>query len=1051
MYDSAKKDPILLRLNPKTVSTLQNDGINCIEDLFGLSEYDILNIRGIGKKRGRDIMNLLKQLPFNHMDESLSTNPQQDPHAGIDSELSCLLTSYDYRTQAYYDRGLDYFHRNKVQEIKLQDETSQIYEIAVRGTNLYTVTLKLGEKAAAQTHCTCPAFSRSSYGPNNCKHVYAAALALPEQQRLMIFEKAGDENYAYKQLVRRFKAAKSNSAAADNRPLEYFLVQKNKQWDLYPKRIYPFLQASSRYSYSFNNPWNDLAPSNPKDRLIVSYLNQIYSSNGYGYNSNETDKSFGDVLELLRDRPVYIKEDKTRAREIHFNENSFSLMLEINRAGDASSTDNNTSEIDLSLNFVLQNGGIKRNTNEVEVVCLDPCWVFDGAYLMEIKGSDLARKFFLNTPKKSIRVPAAEIESFLQNFYPTLQQAEIPMRIDEELTSQKERKPVPRLYLRENARHLEVQLRIAYDDYEVPWHDQRGAFLLPAQQDKAANGRLLWSVHRDMEQEEHWMDELLESGLENNSEFHTFTPEESSLEWVIDALPKLAEAGYEIYGEQQLKRYARPKKLTSSSFSIKSNEQWFELEGEMTFGDVTINMNDIRSVLVRDQLFIQLQDGSTGKLTENWLGRIKKLMHLMSNEQQNRLPKMAAPAIEEIGEAADEYTPDYNFEDYAGRLREFENIEQIDAPKKFKGELRSYQLAGLSWMYFLHQYDFGGILADDMGLGKTVQVLALMQKIYEESGARPNALVVAPRSVLHNWKAEADKFTPEYSVYIHHGADRIGDEEEWPDAPLVITTYGTMRNDIKQLSEKPFDYIILDESHTVRNPSSKTSRAVRKLDGGHRLCLTGTPVQNTTMDLWAQFEFINPGLLGGQKRFRDRWVKPLEENNDHTAEEMLHKMVAPFILRRTKQKVAHDLPPLTSSRVDCSMEATQLQVYEKYRQTYYQIVNKAFDEKGVRDSRFTVLEGLMRLRQICCSPRLIEGESGTSAKLDRFTELAEELIQEGHRALVFSQFVTFLHQIEAEVKARGWQYEYLDRQTRNRQDGWNVFSLILQKTCSLSA
>jgi non-specific serine/threonine protein kinase len=191
-------------------------------------------------------------------------------------------------------------------------------------------------------------------------------------------------------------------------------------------------------------------------------------------------------------------------------------------------------------------------------------------------------------------------------------------------------------------------------------------------------------------------------------------------------LPKLVESGYEIYGEQQLKRYAQPKKLTSSTLNVKSNEQWFELEGEMTFGDTTIDMNDIRSVLVRGKPFVQLQDGSTGELTENWLNRFKKLMHLMPDEQRSRLPKIAAPAIEEIGEAANEYTADFAFEDYADRLREFEDIEPVDAPKVFNGELRPYQRAGLSWMYFLHQYDFGGILADDMGLGKTVQVLALL-------------------------------------------------------------------------------------------------------------------------------------------------------------------------------------------------------------------------------------------------------------------------------------------------------------------------------------
>lgn len=197
--------------------------------------------------------------------------------------------------------------------------------------------------------------------------------------------------------------------------------------------------------------------------------------------------------------------------------------------------------------------------------------------------------------------------------------------------------------------------------------------------------------------------------------------------------------------------------------------------------------------------------------------------------------------------------------------------------------------------------------------------------------------------------------------------------------------------------------------------------------------MSGTPVQNTTLDLWTQFHFLNPGLLGNLKSFTSQWVIPIEKNNSKTAEQMLHRMVAPFILRRTKQQVATDLLPLTSTLVECTMSSGQELIYEKYRQVYYKLINESLQEQGLQKSRFTVLKGLTRLRQICCSPRLIKGKKGNSAKLDRFLELAEELINEGHRALVFSQFVGFLKLIEIEVKKKGWNYEYLDGQTRDRQ------------------
>ena len=1043
------RDPVLMRLTSATVNALSKANIKCLEDLFSLKEPEILNIPGIGKKRSKAILDLLYRLPFDYRDDSLPGNPQQDPYAGVHPVLKTYLTQFWYVGEKFYTRGVDYFQRGMVGQFQLQDEATQSYTTKVIGTRQYTVTLNLEASDRMQAHCTCPAFAQWGYGAAACKHVVAAALALAEQQRLMRFGQAEDGNRSYRLLLHSLATAKSNANTHASQPLEYLLVQKQGQWELYPRRIYPVAQQSSRYG-GRNNPWDELIPADPRDRMIVSYLREVHTPSYYYYYSRKQATSFGDALELLRDRPVYLKRGGEPATEVRFQEAPFTPQLEIGNSGKQNPSNDGEGQPDLMLEFRLQSEKVSKNFNEVEVLSVDPCWVVYGTTLARVAGSDLAQKFFLNVARETVRIPANEIESFLQDIYPTLQDAEIPIRIGDEVTEEKAVDPVPRLYLRERADRLWVELRIAYHDYEVRVEDRRTQILLPNREFAGENDPPIWSVTRDTAREERWVEELQKTGLESTGSFRTFTPTEAPLEWVAGALPALAGAGYEIYGQQQLKRYAPPKKLTASTLTVRSGEQWFEVEGTMSFGDLAIDMSDIRRVLIRDKPYVRLRDGSTGELPEDWLERLQRLLHLLpTGQQQARIPKIAASAIEEIGEAVDDYRADTAFQQYVDRLREFHEVKPVEPPDEFRGTLRPYQVAGLSWLRFLHQYGFGGILADDMGLGKTIQVLALLQKIREESGTEPITLVIAPRSVIHNWETEAGRFLPDCPVYIHHGTDRAESSDAWPEATLNITTYSTMRNDISVLGERAFDYIILDESHTIRNPSSKTFRAIRRLQGEHRLCLTGTPVQNTTMDLWSQFEFLNPGILGGQKRFSEEWVKPLEQENDRTVEEMLHKMVAPFILRRTKQQVARDLPSLTASQVECTMDATQQRIYEKYRQVYHRIVNEAIDAKGVRDSSFTVLEGLTRLRQICCSPRLIDGETGSSAKLQRFVDLAEELICEGHRALVFSQFVRFLRHIEAEVQRRGWKYEYLDGQTRNRQERVDRFQTDASKSLFL--
>jgi len=1076
-YNNFMEDPVLLKLSSGTATALVKSDYLCLEDLFGREEHHLLEIAGVGKKRVDEILELLNSLSFDYLSESLPSNLEQDPMLGVDSVLAGKMNSSSfYYGDKNWTRGLDYYRGGRVTSISPVDELAKAWEVIVSGTYPYRVRISLDENEKGglfqNDSCTCPAHYGWAHGPT-CKHQHAAMLALANVQRLQRFNSLKGTNHRYHQLVRSLKSIPSSQSSVQSqvepdssRPLEYLLVKNSGQWKLYPKQIYPLLNKNV-HSYIYGrygriNPWDELTPVDPIDRMAISYLKGNYHQDPFNDNGSViSNSSIGDVLDLLKERSVYIKQDKREAALVHVEKEAFDLLVDLNLPGnqreadtqrEAQTQDEDTArtedlpdnpanedhqedETELEFRVLLQNKDQERPLEKVEIISADPCWIlFDGT-LARLNKTGFASNIVLNPSFSSLQIPVNEIESFMQEIYPVLQSEDIGFRIADELTREKKAKPEPRVYLSENARQLNVEFRVAYEQFELKSSSDRLDLLLPASGNGENSGPLLWKVRRDIEQEEQWLDRLQTSDLERIDGTRSFTPLESPREWVIEMLPELAGEGFEIYGEADLKRYARPKKMTSSTFSVKNSENWFELEGEMRFGDISLSMKDIRNVLVKDKPWVKLQDNTTGELPERWLRQLNKLLLLMdSDTEKTRVPKIAAPVIKELGETADSFERGADFDHYAKRLRSFEKIEQIDPPDHFMGELRDYQVAGLSWMAFLRKFGLNGILADDMGLGKTVQVLALLRKVAETSGKRQKVLILAPRSVINNWRSETEKFVPDFETYLHHGPERITDSDLWPDVDLCISTYATVRNDIEFLQEIHFDYAILDESHAIRNATGKTFRALKKIQASNRLCITGTPVQNTTMDLWSQFQFLNPGLLGNQKEFKNRWVKPIEQNGDSTAEKMLHRMVVPFILRRTKSQVASDLPPLTTVRVDCDMPADQQKVYEKYRQSYHQLIHKSLDEQGLQKSRFTVLEGLTRLRQISCSPTLIEGETGKSAKILRFVELAEELISEGHRALVFSQFVGFLKEIEAEVRQRGWDYEYLDGQTGNRQE-----------------
>jgi len=364
-------------------------------------------------------------------------------------------------------------------------------------------------------------------------------------------------------------------------------------------------------------------------------------------------------------------------------------------------------------------------------------------------------------------------------------------------------------------------------------------------------------------------------------------------------------------------------------------------------------------------------------------------------------------------------------------------LDAVEAPEAFRAQLRDYQRRGLAWLQLLREHGFGGVLADDMGLGKTLQTLAHLL-VEKEAGRmdRP-CLIVAPASLLFNWRAEARRFAPDLRLLTLHGPGRKALFHRIADHDLVLTSYALLVRDHSRLAAQSFHIVVLDEAQAIKNPSSASARCARELDARQRLALSGTPLENNLGELWSLFQFVQPGLLGTAAGFERNYRKPIERDKDETRMKVLRHTVAPFLLRRTKAAVAPELPPVVDIERSIELTPEQQRLYEAVRLTMHEKVRRALDERGLAGGRIVVLDALLRLRQICCDPRLIDAGRGNarqdSAKLEVLTEMLAALHDEGRQVLVFSQFTSMLKLIEADVNRLGLDYVKLTGRTRDRE------------------
>jgi non-specific serine/threonine protein kinase len=486
-----------------------------------------------------------------------------------------------------------------------------------------------------------------------------------------------------------------------------------------------------------------------------------------------------------------------------------------------------------------------------------------------------------------------------------------------------------------------------------------------------------------------------------------------------------------VYGFDALKNFRFNTARPSTKIFINSNTDWFDARIDIVFGDQQVSVAEVKRALANKQQFVQLGDGTLGILPEEWLKKYSLLFRVGEGKtNQLKLSRYHLSVIDELYENRDENELVLKLEAKYENLKDFNKIKEIDLPEQLQGILRPYQVSGYHWLNYLSEVKWGGILADDMGLGKTVQALTYMQHYKNENG-KLQAIVVCPTTLIYNWENEIKKFTPKLTYYIHHGATRSRDKEKFANHDVVITTYGTLRSDIKLLVTLELDYLLLDESQAIKNPLSKVTRAASLLNAKHRLCMSGTPLQNNTFDIFAQMNFLNPGMLGSMEFFRQEFAIPIDKFGEQDRKEHLKKILYPFILRRTKEQVAKDLPDKTETILYCEMEDEQRSIYDAYRNDYRNQILGTIEAQGIQKSQLTILQGLMKLRQICDSPAILnetEKFENHSIKLD---ELSREIVENigDHKALVFSQFLGMLALIREKLDHLGVKYEYFDGST----------------------
>jgi len=953
-------------------------------------------------------------------------------------------------------RGRTYFAHGAV---RLLDTGDRAVSARVQGSQVYRVKLSVADGFIDYT-CTCPFFTGDL---NACKHIWATAMAAEERGCLkQILDSAdhlsrrGASDLAPGSTERRMRPVKGQlpgwkqqlqtirhaltpgvSPFNDRPPPErelYYLIDADHTLS----RQKLTLEVARRERKS-NGEWGKLKSqrlysrdvdtlNDPQDRRIAAMLFGARQDLGYSYSSYyDSAPSLFAVPENLWELalPLMCRTGRCLLRSSKLNRDralewddgpAWDLCLKVERDSAseryrlAGSLRRGEAELDLSQPLLLLAGGL----------------VFHDGRIARLNDHGAFAWVAVLREPTTVSFAVEDSEVFLDELVsiPNRPRLELPAELQFETLAGT---PRPRLFLKPGKRsswsseRLTAELSFDYDGSVVAHQNRGGGFY------QKERRRL---VTRDLAAEDKALARLKQLGFRKGWEY-----DRSGLQVAPDQLARvvrvLSAEGWHIEAQGRLYRSAG-----ALTMHVNSGVDWFGIDGAAEFGESKVGMPRLLRAIKQGEQMVRLDDGSLGIIPEEWMTKYGMLAGLGTFDDDGvHFTRSQAGLLDALLASEPAVSFDAVFERVRRELRDFSGVAAAAPGGEFHGELRHYQLEGLGWLHFLQRFGFGGCLADDMGLGKTIQVLALLEARRElrrndAENSPPPALVVVPRSLVFHWKEEAARFTPKLAILDHTGVGRLKPGDHFENYDVVLTTYGTLRSDAVQFKDIRFDYCILDEAQAIKNSSTLAAKAVRLLKADHRLAMSGTPVENHLGELWSLFEFLNPGMLGTASVFARAGKNP-----DESTRQVLGKALRPFILRRTKAQVAPELPEKTEQTIYCDLEGNDKKLYDELRDYYRgRLLNNGAGENSGQ-YKIQVLEALLRLRQAACHPGLIDKKkiAEPSAKVETLLAQLDQVLDENHKALVFSQFTSFLAIVRSRLDKAKIPYVYLDGRTRDRQ------------------
>jgi len=695
------------------------------------------------------------------------------------------------------------------------------------------------------------------------------------------------------------------------------------------------------------------------------------------------------------------------------------------------------------------------------LICKSPAWmVFKGKLYGFEKFVD-GKKLQPFLSKKEVIVPKKIEENYYNRFIAPLIAAFDEIEASGFEIIKHEDDPHPLLTISELATATTAEVPTLFDQaneqHETPANDEAGKIVFDVSfrygkhkfrgdafgnvnvtVEKKDSDYVFHRFKRNIDSEKKYAQTLIKLGLPLRG-YRAAIEKAHAFSWLNENRVNLLNLGFEVsQPENKDKKYFVGKAVME--LEVKENIDWFDIHAKIRFGDFEISFKELRKLILKKKVEFKLPNGEIAIIPDAWLIKYGDLFALSETHGTNEKPVLKKHHISLLHELEEGKLAKVHMSDRLRNLQSFTGIRDYELPQGFLGTLRPYQKAGYNWLRFLNEFHLGGCLADDMGLGKTVQTLSLLQSEKEKENAG-TSLLIMPTSLIYNWEMEAKKFTPHLKILTYTGTLRNKDVSQFSKYDVILTSYGIARLDIDNLMKFYFNYIILDESQVIKNPSSNIAQAVMQLQSRYKLTLTGTPLENTTMDLWSQMTFINPGLLGGQTFFKNEYQIPIEKKGDEARTKKLNSIIKPFVLRRLKSQVATDLPEKVENVHYTNMTTEQEQKYEEAKSYYRHKILDQIDKEGINNSRMMILEGLTKLRQISNHPKMTDTKyEGTSGKLEDVSHMIENAILEGHKLLIFSQFVKHLDIVKELLNERKIPFAYLDGSSTDRKEQVEKFN-----------